>query len=329
MLCPSCNTLRPANNAPCPLCNAPSPLNGKPGNGYQAPPAPATWGSPIAPPAGNGWANVGPPDSFQEKVNNNTLWGQVMAPQRQTGALEQQPISLLPVPYQAGLAPQSGLKVMSPDVPTIHMGGQEGALVPTIPGEEGPIYVPPMYTKPRAIIPRYRIISGFISVFVVFALLCSGATYYAKATGKLAFWHTIYGDARPNNMVTTFGKALPIPKTATQYGPASMIINSATTASKIDAATAQPLAPTNQFKVGDTIYLTYSVHPKSPGTVIAKWYTNNNFYQQSMPILIKDAASGYIPIQYTQPVEGMVELYWNDQLAIRLFFVVEPTGTGS
>ena len=315
MLCPSCNTFRPANNAPCPQCNAPSPLVGETGNGYQA--------SPV----GSGWANVAPQGSFQEGVNDNTLWGQVMAPEAVTGSLERQQTSLVPAPYQAGIAaPQSTLKVMSPNVPTIHTGGQEGALVPAIPGEEGPIYIPPMYTNPRAIIPRYRAISGLISVFIVLALLCSGATYYAKATGKLAFLHIIYGNARPKNLVTTSGKALPIPKTATEYGPASVIINSATTASKIDTATAQPLAPTNQFKVGDTIYLTYSVHPKSPGTVIARWYTNNNFYQQSTPMLIKDAASGYIPIQYLQPVEGMVELYWNNQLAIRLFFVVEPAG---
>ena len=328
MLCPSCNIFRPANNGPCPRCNAPSPLVGETGNGYQAPSAPATWGSPIAPPAGRGWVNAESPGSFQREVNDNTLWGRVMPQKAVTGSVEQQQTSLVPVPFQAGIAaPRSALKVMSPNVPTIHTGGQEGALVPAIPGEEGPIYVPPMYTKPRAIIPRYRVISGLLSVFIVFALLCTGATYYARATGKLAFLHVIYGDARPNNLVTTSAKALPIPQTATEYGPASVIINSATTASKIDTATAQPLAPTNQFKVGDTIYLTYSVHPKAPGTVIARWYTNNNFYQQSMPILIKDAASGYIPIQYLQPVEGKVELYWNDQLAIRLFFVVDPVGS--
>lgn len=325
MLCPTCNAFRPVNNAPCPRCNAPSPLVGETGNGYQVPSASATWGGPITPPPDSGWTNLAPQGSFRGETNDNTLWGQVMAPRAVTGPLQQQQSSLLPMPYQGGMAsPQPVLKVMSPNLPTIYTGGQEGALVPAIPGEEGPIYVPPMYTKPRAIIPSYRAISGLISVFIVFALLCAGAGYYAKVTGKLAFLHFIYGDARPNNIITGPPRTLPIPQTAPVYGSASMIINSATTASKIDAATAQPLNPTNQFKVGDTIYLTYSVHPRSPGTVIARWYTNNNFYQQSTPLLIKDAASGYIQIQYLQPVEGIVELYWNDQLAIRLFFVVEP-----
>jgi len=197
-------------------------------------------------------------------------------------------------------------------------------MVPAIPDEEGLIFVPPMYTKPRAIIPPYRAISGLISVFIVFALLCTGASFYAKATGKLTFMHQIYGDARPNNINTTQPTTLPIPQTAPSFGPAAVIINSATTASQIDPMTAQPRVPTNQFKVGDTIYLTYSVHPKSPGTVTAKWYTNNNFYQQSTPISIKDAASGFIPMQYLQPEEGKVELYWNGQLAVTLYFVVEP-----
>ncbi len=241
-----------------------------------------------------------------------------------SGFEQQQEPSLLPMPYTGGAGmPQQRLYVMAPDLPTIHTGGEEDSLLPAIPGEEKPVYVPPMYTKPRAIIPRYRAISGLISFFIVSALLCTGAAYFAKATGKLYFLHQIYGDARPNNVKPT-PIVLPTPQIAPDYGPASTIINSATTASKIDTATAQPLNPTNQFKIGDTIYLTYSVHPKSPGSVTVKWYTNNYFYQQSKPIPITDAVSGYVPIQFLQPEEGMVELYWNNQLAVRLYFVVEP-----
>lgn len=326
MLCPFCNAFRPANKGLCPQCKAPSPLAlvGKTGDGYQA--SQAIWGGPISPTSGSGWTNQAPEGSPGGEVNDNTLWGQVMAPQALPGPgfVQQQEPSLLPMPYPGGSgAPQQGLYVMAPDMPTIHTGGEEGSLVPAIPGEERPIYVPPMYTKPRAIIPRYRAISGLISFFIVFALLCTGAAYYAKATGKLHFLHQIYGDARPNNVNAT-PIILPTPQIAPVYGPASTIINSATTASKIDTATAQPLNPTNKFKVGDTIYLTYSVHPKSPGSVTVKWYTNNYFYQQSKPIPITDAVSGYVPIQFLQPEEGMVELYWNNQLAVRLYFVVEP-----
>lgn len=324
MLCPYCNAFRPANRASCPQCKAPSPLAREAGGQYQVPPASATWGGPVTPNAGSSWSNQTPPGSFQREAYDNTLWGQVMGSQGGP-VYGQQPPSMLPMPYQGGIgAPQQTLKVNTPNLPTIHTGMQNGTMVPAIPGEEEPIVVPPMYTKPRAIIPPYRAISGLISVIIVSILLCTGAGFYAKATGKLSFLHQVYGDARPENIKTGQSATLPVPQSAPNLGPASSIINSATTASKIDEGTAQPLSPTNQFKVGDTIYLTYSVHPKSPGTVTARWYTNDNPYQVSNPIVIKDAVSGYIQMQYLQPLEGKVELYWNDQLAITLLFVVEP-----
>jgi hypothetical protein len=324
MLCPSCNAFRPANNGPCPQCKAPSPLAGA-GGQYQVPPPSAMWGGPITPTAGNGWGNQMPQGSLQGGMNDNTLWGQVMDPQATSGSVQQQQPSMLPMPYQGGIeVPQRTLKVNSLNLPTIHTGNENGSMIPAIPGEEGPIHVPPIYTRPRAIIPPYRAISGLISVIIVFALLCTGAGFYAKATGKLTFLHQIYGDARPDNIKTTQPATLPVPQTLPTFGPASLIINSAATASKIDPATAQPQVPTNLFKVGDTIFLTYSVHPKSPGIVTANWYTNNNFYQKSTSTSIKDASSGYFPMQYLQPAEGKVELYWKDQLAVTLYFVVEP-----
>jgi hypothetical protein len=328
MLCPYCNAFRPANKAPCPQCKALSPLVKEAGGSYHVPPAAATWGGPITPGTGSEWNNQGPQGSFQREAHDNTLWGQVMGSQAEPGHTQQQYPSMLPVPYQGGVgAPQQTLKVATPDLPTIHTGTVHGTMAPAIPGEDEPIFVPPMYTKPRAIIPPYRAISGLISFIVVLAMLCTGAGFYAKATGKLSFLHQVYGDARPENIKLKQPTTLPVPQTAPNFGPASTIINSATTASKIDEKAAQPISPTNQFKVGDTIYLTYSVHPKSPGTVTAKWYTNDNPYQVSDPISIKDPAigySGYIQMQFLQPLEGKVELYWNDQLAVTLFFVVEP-----
>jgi hypothetical protein len=325
MLCPSCNAFRPANNAPCPQCRAPSPLAWGVDGQYQVPLPSASWGGPITPASGNGWGNQMSQGSFQGGMNDNTLWGQVMTPQAVAGPTQQQQPSMVPMHYQGGIeVPQQTLKVTSSNLPIIHTGNENGSMMPAIPGEEGPIHVPAMYTKPRAIIPPYRAISGLISVIIVFSLLCTGAGFYANATGKLTFLHQIYGDAKPDNIKTTQSATLPVPQTVPTFGPASQIINSAATASKIDTATAQPQVPANQFKVGDTIFLTYSVHPRSPGIVAAKWYTNNNYYQISTSTPIKDASSGYFPMQYLQSAEGRVELYWNDQLAVTLFFVVEP-----
>jgi hypothetical protein len=263
--------------------------------------------------------------SFQSGVNDNALWGQVMAPQPAYGSMQQTHPSMLPEQYRGGIdVPQQPLKVTASNLPIVYTGNAHASMAPAIPGGEGPIHVPAMYTKPRAIIPPYRAISGLISVIIVSILLCTGAGFYAKATGKLAFLHQVYGDAKPENIKTAQSSTLPIPQAIPTFGPASQIINSAATASKIDQTTAQPQVPANVFKVGDTIFLTYSVHPKSPGVVTARWFTNNNYYQISTSTPIKDASSGYFPMQYLQPAEGKVELYWNGQLAVTLFFVVEP-----
>src|SRR5260370_11946917 len=128
-----------------------------------------------------------------------------MVPQGAPGPAQPNPPSMLPVPYQGAL------QSMSQNLP---------AAAPLAPAD-GSIYVPPVYTKPRAIIPRYRAISGLISVLIVFALLCAGTTYYAKATANLSFLHQIIGDARPANFKATPPRKLRPPHSAIQLRPAS------------------------------------------------------------------------------------------------------------
>lgn len=241
MLCPYCNAFRPANKASCPQCNAPSPLVREAGDTYQVPPPSATWGGPITPESSSGWSNQTQQGSFQREAYDSTLWGQVMGFQGAPDYAQQQYPSTLPAPYQGRIeVPQQTLKMATPNLPTIHTGTQNGARIPTIPGEDEPIFVPPMYTKPRAIIPPYRAISGLISIIIVAALLCAGAGFYAKTTGKLSFLHQLYGDARPGDIKTAQPTTLPVPQLAPTLGPAATIINSATTASKIDINSAQP-----------------------------------------------------------------------------------------
>ena len=195
-------------------------------------------------------------------------------------------------------------------------------LVAALPEEAGAIYVAPMYTKPRPIIPRYRVISGLLSVVIVTFLLCVGTGYYAKASGKLATLGQLYGMVPPPNVTPIATAPLKDPTTTQQTGPAYGIINSATTTSKINS---QHVAQQQDivFRPGQSIYLTYSVqHPKAPGVVVIKWYTNGLFYQSSTTMTITGAITGYTEEVYVQPAEGMVELYWNNQLAIRLYFVV-------
>jgi hypothetical protein len=328
MLCPSCNTFRPANNGPCPQCNARSPLMGGQDGGF-AQPSGSYWEGPMTPSSSGEWNNNVSPGSSQ--VHDNSLWAQVMAPQVAQGSANGQPPlnSILPVPYTGGQQPVPYTMGPGSAISTIQLGG---AMIPAPPAADGPIYVPPMYTKPRAIIPRYRVISGLISFIVVIGLLCAGGIYYAKATGKLSFLHQIITPLHQNiNPSPTV--LLPTPTVNTIRGPASNIINSVATASTIDPNSGYPKNATNTFTVNQKIYLTYSVHSNIAGYVTVKWFTDGNIYfilkrAISQP-QAKNGVNGNADEVFATPVEGMVEIYWNDQLAAQLYFVVEPASTST
>jgi hypothetical protein len=249
-----------------------------------------------------------------------------MAPQGAQGNGQPAPGSALPVPYTGGQQPVPYMMGQDSAISTIQLGG---AMIPAQPAADGPIYVPPMYTKPRAIIPRYRIISGLISFIVVIGLLCAGGIYYAKASGKLTFLRQMvnpqYQNIKPSPTVL-----LPTPTVNTIPGPASNIINSVATASTIDPNSGYPKNATNTFTVNQKIYLTYSVHSNTAGYVTVKWFTGGNIYFTSKKMAVpqaKNGVNGNADEVFATPVEGMVEIFWNDQLAAQLYFVVEPAST--
>ena len=328
MLCPSCHTFRPVNNGPCPQCNAPSPMAGGQNSSAFAQPSGANWGGLMTPASSGEWNNNVSPASSQ--VQDNAVWAQVMAPQLMQGQgnMPPAPGSALPVPYTGGQAPAPYMMGSGLPTSTIQQGG---ALIPAQSEGDGPIYVPPMYTKPRAIIPRYRIISGLISFIVVIGLLCWGGIYYAQASGKLAFLGQIINPTRPNIKSTPIA-LLPTPTVVEVPGPASKIVNSVATASTIDPISGYPKNATNTFTVNQKIYLTYSVHSNTAGTISFKWYTNGQDYYDSAQMPIPQAKSGvnaYTAQIYAHPAQGMVEVYWNGQLAQQVYFVVEPAATNT
>ena len=317
MLCPSCNVPRPADASLCLHCGATSPLIVGTTYNYGATSSSTSSANPTNP-----WNNQ--PGTSTQQGNDNSLWAQIMAPQAlhgqaPMGMAANNPPSLLPVPYQPSTVPRQ----QPAENALIPVQDSSTALIPAPPAEIEMVHIAPMYTKPRAIIPRYRAISGLLSVLIVSILLCTGAGYYAKASGQLSFIHRITGDYRPDSIKPSPTAPVLPPNTQSYYGPASTIITSATTASKVDRKTNLAYDSTATFKVGQFIYLTYSVNPKSPGAITFKWYTNNMLYQTSQPVAIHDARNGLTVMQYSQPVEGMVELYWNNQLAIRLYFIVQ------
>lgn len=188
------------------------------------------------------------------------------------------------------------------------------------------VHMRPIYTEPRPITPRYQAISSFVSLVIMTLLLCGGGIYYANTTGKLAFLHQIFENARPPSLQAHQTSQLPDPPSKVDMGPAYNIIPSAATALRIDPKTNFVIAPVSVFAPGQPFYLSFSViSPNTDGRVYTKWYTNNQYFttvQSKDLIKAHSNESGSVSITYPQPVEGSVELYWNDQLAQRLYFVV-------
>ncbi len=201
-------------------------------------------------------------------------------------------------------------------------------LLPAISQAPQPVYVAPMYTKPRPIIPKYRAISGLLSVLIVALLLCGAVGYYAQVTGKLNAIGIYLGTAQLPDVNANAARTLPNPpiQTAKDHGAAFATIPVASTTSAVDPKSNFPRDVQTAFTVNQTFYVTFTVlHPSKNGTVMAKWYTNNQFYKQTPDTTVikaKETQNGSIEVVYGVPTEGAVELYWNNQLAQRLYFVV-------
>ena len=91
---------------------------------------------------------------------------------------------------------------------------------------------------------------------------------------------------------------------------ASAIITNVQTASGIDA-NLLPTNVTNQFKVGNVVYVTYNLHLTQSGYVQAKVYLNGVFgTQTSLAVQVGKYDHGYFDITYKRAGNGAFELYW-------------------
>jgi hypothetical protein len=230
--------------------------------------------------------------------------------------------SLLPALYQpqpTGQQPTLSLQLV-PEHAIQH-------LLPEFPDQEDGVHISPTYTAPRPLIPRKRVINGFISVVIVLSFLCIGSAYFVKDSGMLQ----AVGIGRSiDNVVPTAVPQLPEPLKNQVSGPAVANIPSAATSSRYDAKTLEPTLSVQDFTTNQTVYVTYTVQlTKQDGQVSAKWYTNNQIYytQQSAVIKVKDLKAnenrnGLFDMRFVNPAECKVELWWNNQLATTLYFVV-------
>jgi hypothetical protein len=290
-----------------------------PDNAWQSPPQ-ASFAAPEAPPQWGQVAQSPFPQQDAQPQQYSPVWG---APEQQ--GQEDAAQSMLPVPYQG----QNGLQLNQPQDASLPMLMQPpttlAELAPSLP--ESSVYVPPTFTKPRPLIPRYRIVSGLLSLLIVTLAACGGLAYFAKTNSTINTLARTFTGAPPSQAMSPTGANLPDPKVDPDRGPAFNTIPVAATSSRVDQKTNTPLQPTQTFAANQIIYLTFTLPNPQNGTVTTKWYMNNEFFlagpriqsqqsDQARNILIQEA--------YATPAEGSVEIYWNGQLAQRLFFVVRP-----
>lgn len=343
MLCTNCNKTRAANEAPCQYCGAPSSLLqiSQEGSWGMQNQAPAGWNSGIRPAgnqgSGQSWnspAQMGYGNTAAPPPNYNQGWSQEAQPSSSQSLQLAQPeanqtgnLSLLPVPYRGGAMttpdgrqPTMALQVLPDQV-------VEQLLPAQLDAPQELTYVPPHYTKPRPITPRYRAVSGLLSMLIVTVLACGGLGYFLHSTGRLSGIEQFFLGRTPPPNITNTGEEgkLPDPP-ADVLGPAQDIIPSAALAARVNEDSI-PIQTTNEFTVGQTINVAFSINvPPEGGTVFLKWYTNDQLFniterktddEQKGQVL-----RGHTSIEYHARASGYVEIFWNDELAHKLHFVV-------
>jgi hypothetical protein len=289
----------------------PSPIPTTPGHNLQeAIGSEQQWGVPSIPNAS--WPQMSPAASNQSM----SAWPDHGA---ERPAASQ---ALLPVVYQE---PQAN--DMRQSTVALQLIPQQAIehLLPEIAAAPETVYVPPLFTKPRPITPRYRVISGSLSVLIVALLLCGGVGYYAQSSGMLGRVVRMFTNQAPASVQTPPTHRLPDPPDKIDTGEGAQVIPSGTTTLHIDNGNL-PLETDKVFTVNQAFYVTYTVQPPQDGQVSVKWYMNGQLYHVATSNVKSGKTSyGSQQMQYLIPTEGSVEIYWNDQLAQRFYFVVQPS----
>lgn len=198
----------------------------------------------------------------------------------------------------------------------------EQALVPQKNEEQEIIYISPGYTSQRVSIPAYRVISGLLSVVITMTLLCGMTGFLLYRNGAWASVGQWFGIAPPGSVASNSNFSNPPDRI--DKGPAEGIIPSVMLSTRLQSGTV--VGHENVFQLNQTIYLAYHVKsPPSNGQVIIKWYANGGLVgmpEQYAVAKSDDIQPGMTTISFSEPTQGAVEVYWNDELAQKLLFVV-------
>lgn len=273
--CPNCGLPYPsAQNAPIPPTQYAGPSSGNQGAQQYAPQAPASYetpGSYGAPP---------PPDPY----GGQSPYGTPPPPNVYNNAQS---------PYGAPPPPNYG----APYAPT--------------PGGFAPQSQPPRKKGPNV-----GLIVGIVALLLVLivggVLALKGLNHSGGQTNTNTptpgTTSTTGTTPTPGTTATTSTAASP---SGSPIDPgAAAIITNVRSASGIDS-NLLPTKVTNQFKAGDTVYVTYNLHLTQSGYVEAKVYVDGTFAKQtSLAVQVGKYDHGYFKITYTQASQGAFELYW-------------------
>jgi hypothetical protein len=354
------NPGRPAQNEVPQLSFDNAPLSSISLNGFVAPPTSISSNGFVAPPSLTPIPPVpfnapAPIDEYAQKLfpqQADSLGVEAVDTNVQQALVPYQP----PQPYQMDAFPSNSQATMSLQLIPEHIvehllpAQMQQARV----DDQNMVRIPSFYESERPAIPHKRIFNGFISVIVVSLLLCGGAGYLVKASGTWHRFTQFINPARPTNISIATAQ-LPDPTVIYEKGDAADTIPSATLTNDFNQQDAIVRQEAHVFQVDKTFYLVCSeLPPAMHGTLTFKWYMNKMDYADytyqlapdpkdanktiitllptdsaSKGAIVKtiDATAGTtgtidLSMRYVQPAEGYVEVYWNNVLAWRLYFVV-------
>ena len=321
MFCPYCLTARPENDAPCHNCGAPSPslsqTRGQGGNTVQDNPIPQlSFDDP--PLMENTWQSAeasGPSSSAGAPVSQDSSVQPTM----------QYAPSMLPVPYQGGRDVQLAAGQKTTMLQLLPSEVVE-RMLPALPDAPEPVYISPMYTKPRPIIPRRRAINGLLSVLIVCILVCSGSIYAANALGVFKAASSLISQTPAPPQRPSPVASLPDPKVDFEQGPAYGAVNSVVTSSRV-GKDCIVITREQAFKPNQQFYIVFNVAANTPGTVTITLYNYQHVYKPLDPLKFNQTSGNTlacVAVKYTLATEAAAEVSWNGKLAERVYFVIRP-----
>ncbi len=249
-------------------------------------------------------------------------------PTQYAGPSSYDPTVMAQQPYNAGQAAPQPANPYAPQAPSPYetpgsygtpppppnaFNAQNAYGTPPPPNMYGAPYAPapgafiPPAQPPRKKGPNVGLIIGII---VLLLLLVGGGALALKGLNHAGNQTNTNTPTPGVTTTTSTSNQTPSPSGSPIDPGAAAIITNVQTTSAIDS-NLLPTNKTDQFKVGDVVYVTYHLNLTQSGYVEAKVYLDNAFgTQTSLAVTLGKVDHGYFNITYQKAGTGAFELYW-------------------